>query len=244
MYVFAHLQVRLVAQQEGERNYHVFYELIAGASDDLRKSLRLPQCLNREEVIEGGWMEEYKYVNQSGCYERRDNVDDAEQFRHTAVAMRDIGLNKQELGILTSDETIEEGSEGSVGFGEVLQVVAAVLHLGNLTFESYIDEEESSKSEGATAVDGPPPVKTRAAIGRAASLIAKSSDLVDAECAASFALNMTASLLGVDEDGLSKALCSRKIEVNVRHSLYDTYTHFHITHSLIISLSKTHILTH
>jgi hypothetical protein len=237
----------------------VFYELLAGASPSLRKSLKLPRGLDQQdEVVEGGWMEEYRYMNQSGCYERRDGVDDALQFRHTAVAMKDIGLNKTCLGFTVEDEEAEvaqqalsvestttssggggsvgcDENEESIGFSHVLKIVAAVLHLGNLLFESYLDEEarakeKNSKSQGATAVDGPPPVKTRAAIGRAAALLAKYGqesgggggggqvELKPEEegCAASFALKMTSEMLGVDPDGLSSALCSRKIEVNVR----------------------------
>lgn len=61
-------KVRLVQQRQQERNFHVFYELLAGASIQER----LKWQLNDAEM--------YHYLNQSGCLTRRDGVDDRKQF--------------------------------------------------------------------------------------------------------------------------------------------------------------------
>ncbi len=44
---------RVVSVTEGERNYHVFYELIGGATETLKKKLRLKATKN------------YRYLNMS-----------------------------------------------------------------------------------------------------------------------------------------------------------------------------------
>lgn len=55
---------RIVRPQRNERNYHIFYRLLSGASEQQRKTLRLtvPQ--------------DYYYLRQSECAEIED-VDDA-----------------------------------------------------------------------------------------------------------------------------------------------------------------------
>ncbi|EQC25796.1 hypothetical protein SDRG_16344 [Saprolegnia diclina VS20] len=96
-------RVRLVSQSIGERNYHIFYELLRGASSDELHALGLTH------------VEDYKYLNSSQCYDRRDGVDDSEQFAKTRHAMTTIGMPADEQW-------------------SVLQVVAAILNLGNLEF--------------------------------------------------------------------------------------------------------------
>ena len=71
---------RLVFQPKTERNYHVFYQLCAGATAQERKqfSLLTPK--------------DYNYLNQGG-EPIIPNVDDAEEFTATRKALETIGLN-------------------------------------------------------------------------------------------------------------------------------------------------------
>ncbi|KAF0686978.1 Aste57867_21270 [Aphanomyces stellatus] len=74
-------RVRLVSQTVGERNYHIFYELVRGASVDQLAALSL-DCVDA-----------YHYLNQSGCDVRQDGVDDGVQFRKTTHAMATLGMD-------------------------------------------------------------------------------------------------------------------------------------------------------
>lgn len=64
---------RVVRQQKGERNYHIFYQLVAGASDGLRTRLQLPEASSPDS---------FYYLSQSGCLSV-DGLDDAEEFSIT-----------------------------------------------------------------------------------------------------------------------------------------------------------------
>ncbi|XP_024384280.1 myosin-1 isoform X2 [Physcomitrium patens] len=74
---------RVVQQAEGERSYHVFYQLCAGADESLRVRLSLRPA------------KEYRYLNQSSCLSI-DNVDDAKQFRHLRNAMSVVQICEEE----------------------------------------------------------------------------------------------------------------------------------------------------
>lgn len=67
---------RVCRQQGGERNYHIFYQLLAGASEELRERLRLPTL---EEEEKAG---RFHYLAQSGCT-CVEGMDDAEDFAMT-----------------------------------------------------------------------------------------------------------------------------------------------------------------
>jgi myosin-1 len=64
---------RVVTQSKNERNFHIFYQLIAGASNDTRAELGLNDP------------NQFNYLSKSGCL-TVDNVDDAEEFRITQVS--------------------------------------------------------------------------------------------------------------------------------------------------------------
>ncbi|CAK4647567.1 unnamed protein product [Aphanomyces euteiches] len=115
-------RVRLVSQAKGERNYHIFYELIKGGPADMLEDLGLKS------------LDDFKYLNQSGCMERLDGVNDAEQFQKTKHAMSIIGLSDEEQAA-------------------VFQLVAGVLHLGNLHFEKIPGQEEGCRLVESTTVD-------------------------------------------------------------------------------------------
>eukprot|EP00004_Rigifila_ramosa_P024874 TRINITY_DN7311_c0_g1_i3.p1 TRINITY_DN7311_c0_g1~~TRINITY_DN7311_c0_g1_i3.p1 ORF type:complete len:1642 (-),score=466.43 TRINITY_DN7311_c0_g1_i3:61-4626(-) len=75
---------RLVFQAKGERNYHVFYQLLAGADAGMRTRYHL------------GAPETFRLVNQSGCISI-NGLSDAEEFRTVIKALRDVGTTDAEL---------------------------------------------------------------------------------------------------------------------------------------------------
>ncbi len=70
---------RLVYQPETERNYHIFYQLCAGAPSSERKDLGLEDA------------SAFHYLNQGGD-QKIAGVDDAEEFRATQKALSTVGL--------------------------------------------------------------------------------------------------------------------------------------------------------
>lgn len=113
-------RVRLVSHGCGERKYHIFYEMISGASSAEREDLDLQH------------VDSYKYLSQSGCVERLDGVDDKVSYEHTRNAMTSIGMEFDEQS-------------------DVMRVVAAVLHLGNIEFVVEKGKESAQVDMGASA---------------------------------------------------------------------------------------------
>ncbi|XP_027151640.1 myosin-1-like [Coffea eugenioides] len=72
---------RVVQCTEGERSYHIFYQLCRGAPKSLREKLYLRN-----------W-DEYKYLSQSNCH-AISGVDDAEQFRVVQEALDVVHVSK------------------------------------------------------------------------------------------------------------------------------------------------------
>lgn len=70
---------RLVFQPLKERNYHIFYQMVAGASDAEKEELGLVP------------VEHYDYLNQGGA-PQIDGVDDAEEFAATRASLDRIGV--------------------------------------------------------------------------------------------------------------------------------------------------------
>lgn len=78
-------KVRLAYQAEAERNYHVFYEMVAGASAVEKARWHL------------GKPTQFHYLNQSTCVVRKDGVNDAEQFRVLKSAMQVMGFRDDDM---------------------------------------------------------------------------------------------------------------------------------------------------
>ncbi|SCZ93083.1 BZ3500_MvSof-1268-A1-R1_Chr6-2g08450 [Microbotryum saponariae] len=110
---------RLVYQPETERNYHIFYQLLAGAPSSERKNLGLKAASN------------FAYLNQGGAPSYAiPGVDDAEEFRATQKALSTVGI------------TIERQ-------WQIFKLLAALLHLGNINITSsrtdaLLDDEDKS----------------------------------------------------------------------------------------------------
>ncbi|XP_078526236.1 unconventional myosin-If [Lissotriton helveticus] len=83
---------RVVNQNEGERNFHIYYQLLDGASQEQRSSLGLMPA------------DYYYYLNQSETY-KVDGTDDQRDFHETMDAMQVIGIageNQQQVVQITA----------------------------------------------------------------------------------------------------------------------------------------------
>ncbi len=108
---------RVVHQSAGERNYHIFYELVSAAEEDatLRKALRLDSP------------ESFYYLNQSGVT-RIEGVVDEQDY--------DEVLNS--MDILHFSDSEQSG---------VWKILASILHLGNVQFakDANFDQDEEAE---------------------------------------------------------------------------------------------------
>ncbi|XP_068108581.1 unconventional myosin-Ie-like [Hyperolius riggenbachi] len=94
---------RVVSQNTGERNFHIFYQLLDGATAEDRENLGITNP------------EYYFYLNQSAVY-HVEEVSDKKEFAETMAAMEVVGLSFEAQA-------------------NVLQIVAGILHLGNIAFK-------------------------------------------------------------------------------------------------------------
>ena len=101
-------KTRVVKQSPGERNYHVFYQLIEGSTNEMKKELFLDSVT---------W-KDFEYLKAAGGL--IENVNDSKEFEETVKSMKIAGF----------PENIQL---------KIFKILAAILHLGNLTFQS--DEE-------------------------------------------------------------------------------------------------------
>ncbi|NXA24972.1 MYO1F protein, partial [Ibidorhyncha struthersii] len=136
---------RVVSQNECERNFHIYYQLIEGASQEQRQNLGIMSP------------DYYYYLNQSDTYQV-EGTDDRSDFHETMVgawegespklAAARRGLTgspcpqnaMQVIGIRGEDQQL------------VLQIVAGILHLGNISFR---EEGNYARVENADSLAFP-----------------------------------------------------------------------------------------
>ncbi|KAL1659717.1 P-loop containing nucleoside triphosphate hydrolase protein [Schizophyllum commune] len=113
-------RARIVYQSLTERNYHIFYQLCAGAPSKERKDLGLDTDTSK-----------FQYLKQGGHSSTPINgVDDAEEFRATQQALSTVGISIDKQWA-------------------VFRLLAAVLHLGNVKItqmrnDAALDENDTS----------------------------------------------------------------------------------------------------
>lgn len=73
-------KTRIIHQIEGERSYHIFYQLLRGASPSMLTSLNLVNSADTYSVL----MSRNSYIT---------NMDDAHEFQVTQGCMRSVGID-------------------------------------------------------------------------------------------------------------------------------------------------------
>ena len=125
---------RVIQQSTGERNYHVFYQLMGGLSPEERNQFHLDTPIDSLVLL-----------NQSGCV-AIDGLDDAAELQRTRGAMHAIGMGESEQShvlrtlaavlLLAQVEFTENGDEHAA----IDNVSSALQHVVNL-LESETNEE-------------------------------------------------------------------------------------------------------
>ncbi|XP_030063162.1 unconventional myosin-X [Microcaecilia unicolor] len=75
---------RVVRQNPGERNYHIFYALLAGLEDEMREAFYLSRP------------ESYHYLTQTGCTTDQ-TINDQETFKEVQTAMKVMQFSSEEV---------------------------------------------------------------------------------------------------------------------------------------------------
>ncbi|KAB0402767.1 hypothetical protein E2I00_001196, partial [Balaenoptera physalus] len=102
---------RVVMRNPGERNFHIFYQLIEGASAEQKHSLGITT------------MDYYYYLSLSGSF-TVDGIDDRKEFQETLHAMNVIGIFAEEQTLVLQ---IEVGNYAAVESEEFLAFPAYLL---------------------------------------------------------------------------------------------------------------------
>ncbi|XP_064089010.1 unconventional myosin-Va-like isoform X3 [Macrobrachium nipponense] len=138
---------RVVFQAPDERNYHIFYQLCAVASEEKLKHLRLGAPETFHYLNQGlqavprvtprkkrkGHQDNFHYLNQ-GFSPHIDGVDDGADFHETCQAFNLLGIHEKSQD-------------------QIYRILAGILHLGNVTVEeSGTDSSSISKGDEALQI--------------------------------------------------------------------------------------------
>ncbi|KAF9972361.1 hypothetical protein BGZ73_004549, partial [Actinomortierella ambigua] len=85
-----------------ERNFHIFYQLLQGATPEEKTHLHLNESA-------------FHYLSSRASVRALQGMDDAVEFTNLKTALKVLGFQKRQVA-------------------QIFQVLAAILHLGNLTF--------------------------------------------------------------------------------------------------------------
>ncbi|KAK5916866.1 hypothetical protein CgunFtcFv8_011806 [Champsocephalus gunnari] len=120
---------RICMQSNDERNYHIFYRLCAGASEDIKKKLHLDSP------------DSFRYLNR-GCTRYFASKDADKQIMQNRKSPEHLKMGALKDPLLDDQGDFNRmcGAMKKIGLDDtekldLFRVVAGVLHLGNIDFE-------------------------------------------------------------------------------------------------------------
>jgi len=143
-------KIRVVQQTKGERNFHIFYQLVAAATDSQRKEFKLEAAAKT-----------YKYLDK--CVEV-SSIDDKKDFKEVLDAFSELGFSQQEqsgmfatvagvlaLGNITFDEGRADQSKCDDKSQKWVEAAGHVLGIDSKTLaESMVTREIRIRGQEAT----------------------------------------------------------------------------------------------
>jgi myosin heavy subunit len=143
----AHIQtylletIRVVSQVKGERNYHIFYEVFSGLSEEQRDDW----CCHD--------LTTFHYLNQSQEFQRYDGESDVENFSRVIDALRTINLSMEQITSILQIivailhlGNIEFSSSQTVGDDAALLSPHSSLHTKQVCHLLSVDEDHLSNA--------------------------------------------------------------------------------------------------
>ncbi|KAG2393751.1 hypothetical protein C9374_007282 [Naegleria lovaniensis] len=100
---------RVVTHRKGERNFHIFYQMCAGADESMKKDLKLDDAKKFNYLTANGLNASNQALTISG-------VNDKLEFKNTRQSMTEAGISVLEQM-------------------EIFRLCAGILHLGNVKFK-------------------------------------------------------------------------------------------------------------
>lgn len=104
-------RIRTVKQNQGERNFHIFYQMMAGATGGERERWRLLPNLS-----------DYRIISHPEVNDRRDGISDADEWKITLDCFIKLGFTCEEVE-------------------NVLSIIAGLMRLGNISIEFDADND-------------------------------------------------------------------------------------------------------
>uniref|UniRef100_A0A4W5PYK1 Osteoclast-stimulating factor 1 n=1 Tax=Hucho hucho TaxID=62062 RepID=A0A4W5PYK1_9TELE len=121
---------RVVMRNPGERSFHIFYQLIEGATGEQKSSLGITS------------LDYYNYLNQSGSY-KVDDINDKSDFQETMHAMEVIGISGE-------DQCLSLSSFSLVSLSTVLAFPAFLLGIDQKRLKEKLTSRKMDSKWGSS----------------------------------------------------------------------------------------------
>ena len=113
---------RVVQRNAGERNFHSFYQLLSGCSEQQLTQLSLSRDINA-----------YRYTKPDASSKKFNDLDDRKLFKDVQQAMHSVGFEQADIS-------------------SIWALMAAILHIGNVDFVDEADAAQITETASISKI--------------------------------------------------------------------------------------------